>query len=213
MSEVFNTLSKIDVGDKIERKGQLNYLSWAWAWQQLKLNYPKATYKVYENENGLNYHHDNKTAWVKVGITVEEMEHIEYLPVLDYKNKSIYVDNITSFNVNTSIQRALTKAIARHGLGLYIYAGEDLPEDENGEKIKIYKTPSKQSQEDKEAYWNEFKSFCKSLDVEAMEFLTDWLNIELDNKKDIQTHVAKYLKDKEMFAEQLENFKYNKRNK
>lgn len=125
---VFDVLNDINVNDKTEKKGKLTYLSWAWAWGQLKKNYPTANYKVYENADGWNYFHDGRTAWVKVGVTVNGLEHIEYLPVMDNYNRSISLDKITSFNVNTSIQRALTKAIARHGLGLYIYAGEDLPE-------------------------------------------------------------------------------------
>ena len=125
---VFDVLNDINVNDKTEKKGKLTYLSWAWAWGQLKKNYPTANYKVYENADGWNYFHDGRTAWVKVGVTVNGLEHIEYLPVMDNYNRSIPLDKITSFNVNTSIQRALTKAIARHGLGLYIYAGEDLPE-------------------------------------------------------------------------------------
>ena len=64
------------------------------------------------------------------GVTVNGIEHIEYLPVMDYRNQSINADKVTSFDVNKAIQRSLTKAVARHGLGLYIYAGEDLPEAE-----------------------------------------------------------------------------------
>jgi hypothetical protein len=137
MSAVFEILNKIDVGEKIEKKGNLSYLSWAFAWSELKKLYPKANYTVYENANGMNYHNDGRTAWVKVGVTVEEMEHIEYLPIMDFKNKSITLDKVTSMDVNKAIQRALTKAISRHGLGLYIYAGEDLPEVEVVPEIKI----------------------------------------------------------------------------
>lgn len=124
---VFNILNAIDVGNHIEQKNGLSYLSWAWAWSTVKSIFPKTTYKVYENEQGLNYHHDGKTAWVKVGVTIED-ECIEYLPVMDFKNKSIPLSALTSMDVNKAIQRALTKAIARQGLGLYVYAGEDLPE-------------------------------------------------------------------------------------
>lgn len=124
---VFETLSAINVNDKVEKKNGLTYLSWAWAWAEVKRHYPHSTYTIYENAEGLNFHHDGKTAWVKTGVTIEDIEHIEYLPVLDFRNASITLDKITSFNVNSSIQRSLTKAIARHGLGLYIYAGEDIP--------------------------------------------------------------------------------------
>ncbi len=125
---VFEVLNNINVNEHTEQKGKLTYLSWAWAWQTTKKHYPEAFYTVYENDLGMNYHNDNRTAWVKTGITIEGLEHIEYLPVLNYQNKSIPVEKLTSFDVNTAIQRSLTKAIARHGLGLYIYAGEDLPD-------------------------------------------------------------------------------------
>lgn len=128
----FEVLNNIDVGDKIEKKNGLSYLSWAWAWGEIKKRHPDAIYTIYENAEGLFYHTDGKTAWVKTGVTVNGIEHIEYLPVMDYKNKSIPIENITSTDVNKAIQRSLTKAVARHGLGLYIYAGEDLPEEKKG---------------------------------------------------------------------------------
>ena len=140
---VFQTLSAIDVSGKTEKKSNLTYLSWAWAWGELKKSYPDASYTIYENEiddllihgeqafpikRKVNYFTDGRTAWVKVGVTVDGQEHIEMLPVMDNRNKSIALKAMDSFAVNKTIQRALTKAIARHGLGLYIYAGEDLPE-------------------------------------------------------------------------------------
>lgn len=126
--KVFKELNKVNVNEHTEAKGKFTYLSWAWAWAEVKKKFPMSTYTVYENEDGWLYHHDGKTAWVKTGVTIEGLEHIEYLPVLDFSNKSIPLDKITSMNANTAIQRSLTKAIARHGLGLYIYAGEDLPD-------------------------------------------------------------------------------------
>lgn len=126
----FEVLNAINVSGKTEKKGNLTYLSWAWAWGELKKIHPDATYKIYENENGWNYHTDGKTAWVKTGVTVNGIENIEYLPIMDFRNNSIPADKVTSTDVNKTIQRSLTKAVARHGLGLYIYAGEDLPEEE-----------------------------------------------------------------------------------
>ena len=132
---IFETLNPVNVGDHIEKKNGLSYLSWAWAWAELKKHYPDSFYTIYESEKGCFYHTDGKTAWVKTGVTVVSdenrmgIEHIEYLPVMDFKNRSIPVSNITSVDVNKAIQRSLTKAVARHGLGLYIYAGEDLPEE------------------------------------------------------------------------------------
>ena len=127
---VFDTLNAINVNDRTETKNKLTYLSWAWAWQTVKENYPTATYTIYENEGGMFYHSDGKSAWVKTGVTIEGIEHIEYLPVMDFRNASIQIEKINSTDVNKSIQRSLTKAIARHGLGLYVYAGEDLPQNE-----------------------------------------------------------------------------------
>lgn len=127
---VFETLNSINVNERTEKKNGLTYLSWPWAWGEVKKAYPDATYTIYENAAGMFYHTDGRTAWVKTGVTIEGIEHIEYLPVMDFKNKSIPLDQLTSFDVNKAIQRSLTKACARHGLGLYIYAGEDLPESE-----------------------------------------------------------------------------------
>ena len=126
----FQILNDINVNDKTEQKGNLTYLSWAWAWSEVKKLFPDSTYTIYENDLGWNYHTDNRTCWVKTGVTVNGIEHIEYLPVMDFKNRSIPLDGVTSFDVNKAIQRSLTKALARHGLGLYIYAGEDLPESD-----------------------------------------------------------------------------------
>ena len=125
----FRELNSIDCSDKIEKKNGLSYLAWAFAWGEVKKRYPDATYTIYEDEAGWFYHTDGRSCWVKTGVTVNGIEHIEYLPVMDYKNQSIPRDKVTSFDVNKAIQRSLTKACARHGLGLYIYAGEDLPED------------------------------------------------------------------------------------
>lgn len=135
---IFETLNAINVNEHTEKKNGLTYLSWAWAWAEVKKNFPRSFYTIYENADGWFYHTDGKTAWVKTGVTVidgeDAIEHIEYLPVMDFKNKSIPLELLTSFDVNKAIQRSLTKAVARHGLGLYIYAGEDLPEGDQEPK-------------------------------------------------------------------------------
>ena len=140
---VFATLNDINVNGHTEKKSGLTYLSWAWAWAEVKKVYPDATYTIYENASGWNYHTDGRTGWVKTGVTIEGLEHIEYLPIMDFKNKSIPADSITSFDVNKAIQRSLTKACARHGLGLYIYAGEDRPEAEDETKKKTAENAKK----------------------------------------------------------------------
>lgn len=141
---VFETLNAINVNEHTEKKNGLTYLSWAWAWAKVKENYPDAFYTIYENPDGLIYFTDGRTAWVKTGVTIEGQELIEYLPVMDYNNRSIGIDRLTSFDVNKAIQRSLTKACARHGLGLYIYAGEDLPEAEQAQQAKPKAEPKPQ---------------------------------------------------------------------
>ena len=143
----FAVLNAINCNEHTEQKKtgytSLTYLSWAWAWSICKQNFPDATYTIYENADGWNYHTDGRTAWVKTGVTINGLEHIEYLPVMDSRNRSIPVDAVTSFDVNKAIQRSLTKALARHGLGLYIYAGEDLPDaadDEARAEVKKART-------------------------------------------------------------------------
>ena len=116
----------------------MTYLPWAFAWGEIKKLYPESFCTIYENAEGLNYHTDGKTAWVKTGVTIvweeegvrKQLEHIEDLHVMDMRNQSIPIANLTSTAVNKAIQRSLVKACARHGLGLYIFSGEDLPEDE-----------------------------------------------------------------------------------
>ena len=129
----FNVLNAIDVSDHIEKKNNLSYLSWAWAWQELKKVYPDSYYTIYKNPEGWLYFTDGKTCWVETGVTLVDgdykLEHVEHLPIMDFKNQSLPKDKVTSMDVNKAIQRSLTKAAARHGVGLYIYAGEDLPEE------------------------------------------------------------------------------------
>jgi len=123
---VFKELSAIDVSDKIEKKGKLDYISWANSWAMLKNKYPNAQRIVYESqETGLNFFTDGQTAYVKVGIKINDLEHIDFLPVMDFRNNSIPLTKMTTMDVNTAIQRSTAKAIAMHGLGLSLWIGED----------------------------------------------------------------------------------------
>ena len=137
----FLELNKINVNDKTEKKKRIDIFELGLGLGEVKKLHADANYTIYENKDGWNYHTDGKTGWVKTGVTIKEIEHIEYLPIMDFRNKSITADNITSFDVNKAIQRSLTKAVARHGLGLYIYAGEDLPETETETKKQATKKP------------------------------------------------------------------------
>lgn len=133
---VFATLSAVNVREKVEKKNNLDYISWANAWSMLKSSYPDAQRKVYEHDHtGFNYFTDGKTAYVKVGIIVDGLEHIDYLPVMDYRNNPIPIEKLTAVDVNKAIQRSTAKAIAMHGLGLQLWTGEDLPEAEARKEV------------------------------------------------------------------------------
>lgn len=154
-------------------------MSWAWAWAEVKKRYPDTEYRVYENVDGLFYHTDGRTCWVKTGVTVNGIEHIEYLPVMDYRNRSIPLENVTSTDVNKAIQRSLTKAVARHGLGLYIYAGEDLPEgcaDNAAQEKKSApkKEPSKESSTPPDRYTPEYIDSIKQQTLIAAVNKAGW---------------------------------------
>jgi hypothetical protein len=193
----FEELNNINVQDKIEKKGNLSYLSWAFAWEQLKIKHPKAQYKVYERENGINYWTDDKTAWVKVSVTVDDIEHIEYLPILDYRNKSISVSQVSSFNVNTSIQRAVTKAIARHGLGLYIYAGEDIPSAEKDDILEEEKKETKEKEINKKlskVFDDDMKEVMKNVNKNTAEEMKNAIN-ECKSKDAVDEKYLEYKSD------------------
>ena len=172
----FQKLYDVNMKGKVKKKNGMNYVSWAAAWAEVKKIYPEATYHIYEREtpDGLviNYFTDGKTCWVKTGVTINGVEHIEDLPVMDFKNQSIKLENITSSDVNKAIQRSLTKACARHGLALYIYEGEDLPE-----------TVKKEKEEQDEELVNQ-----KNALIEMMGTLIDGGA----NKDEIYTIIAKY---------------------
>jgi hypothetical protein len=121
------TLLKTNVNDHTEKKNNLTYLSWAWAWAEALKADPKATYKV-EMFGDKCFMDINGTAMVWVTVTMFEKPMTCQLPVMDHRNKAIL--NPDAFAINTAIMRCMTKGLSLHGLGLYIYSGEDLPEGE-----------------------------------------------------------------------------------
>lgn len=147
-------LLKINVNDKVEKKANLTYLSWAWAWAEALKADPAATFHVstFDRGDGVTqvYMDVNGTALVWVTVTMFGKPMTCQLPVMDHKNKPI--PNPDAFSVNTAIMRCMTKALALHGLGLYIYAGEDLPEGEDKPEVKEEKpkTPRVMQGQDKD---------------------------------------------------------------
>ena len=150
---VFETLFEINVNDHIEKKKDLTYLSWPYAWAEVKKKYPNATYKIHLfGEKQLPYVFDENVGYmVFTDVTINDLTHTMWLPVMDSANKTmksksytystkfkkdIPVEAATMFDVNKAIMRCLVKNLAMFGLGLYIYSGEDLPEIET-EKISI----------------------------------------------------------------------------
>lgn len=137
-------LLALDVSSYVEQKNGLSYLSWANAWREFIKICPKATYTILKDEFGNCYFGNEKIGYmVFTTVTVEDLTHEMWLPVMDYKNKSMLTP--TTFDINKSIMRCLTKNLAMFGLGLYIYAGEDLPEDvSKDESPKVDEKPKEE---------------------------------------------------------------------
>ena len=132
MSNIWQTLSRFDVSKEVEQKGKFDYLSWAWAWAYVKEKYPEATFEKHvfrdNQDNPLPFMRDTKgNTFVMVSVTIESITHTEIHYVMDNRNQAIQFPDASA--VNKALQRCLVKAIAFHGLGLNVYAGEDLPMD------------------------------------------------------------------------------------
>tara|TARA_R110000803_G_scaffold56959_3_gene114674 strand:+ start:12060 stop:12710 length:651 start_codon:yes stop_codon:yes gene_type:complete len=205
----FEKLSAINVNTKIDKKGGLSYLSWAWSWSEVKKACPDANYTIYENYDGLFYHNDGKTAWVKTGVTIEGVEHIEYLPIMNFSNKSVNLENITSVDVNKAIQRSITKASARHGLGMYIYAGEDLPEVSTNEQVavakakatagsisKVKKTNELITLKRDDANWGNIMGYVSENKDQGLKKLTDMVARKYIVTTLVKTEISNLLKTK-----------------
>mgnify|MGYP001138561029 FL=1 len=189
----FKALASINVKDKIEKKGRFDYLSWAYAWAIIKDKYPDANRKVYESDHtGLNYFTDGNTAYVKVGVTIGGVEHIDYLPIMNHQNRSIKVESVTSFDVNKAIQRSMVKAIGMHGLGLSLWAGEDLV-DVSEEKPPVKKSV-KPSLKKTHTNWADCVSYIKSNKTvpfaQLIKNLEDRFTIPASNKKELNSYYA-----------------------
>ena len=199
----FSELYNVDVSEKVKAKNGLNYLSWSAAWAEVKKRHPDAEFTIYEqvmdelgNKRPWFVDPISNTCWVKTGVRINGIEHIEDLPIMNFKNKSMTSAEVTSIDANKAIQRSLTKACARHGLGLYIYEGEDLPEEAKEEKKKQEKAKSELDIANAEAFQlakelskehnTEVAAICKKYtangnpktikDIESTKALIDELN-------------------------------------
>ena len=185
----------------MSKKGDYSYLSWSDAWTSVKEKFDDVSSTVYENADGWNYHHDGRTAWVKTGVTINGVEHIEYLPIMDNRNRAVPLGNIDSRQVNDTIQRSITKAFARHGLGLYIYRGESLP-----------KAESEADKEERELLQTKYHNAFEKVANDEDEYAYDELAEEIQTIKHSHS-VIKFI-DKEQSAK-LKSYRalMKKRNK
>ena len=183
----FEVLYNLDLSEDQKEKNGLLYLPWATAWGEVKKKFPDATYTiykqsikitqtkeetVYEREVLRPWFDDGRTGWVSTGVTINGIEHIEELAIMDFKNKSIPADSIMSTDAVKSIQRSLTKACARHGVALNIYKGEEFAES------------VKKAKKEKDTELSNKKN-------ELIELMGDTINGGA-NKDDVYAIIAKY---------------------
>lgn len=168
-ASIWATLSKVDVSDRIEKKGDLSYLSWAWAWGTLMEHYPQAEYSFQEPEVAAD-----GSVMVYCTVTIDGLSRQMWLPVMDYRNRAIPSPN--AFQVNTARMRCLVKCLGIWGLGHYIYAGEDLPNaemDKAAEQMKQELNPPKMNDETHA----EIVKLMASTEADEQEFLK-YFNVE-----------------------------------
>lgn len=218
---VFEELNAINVNDKTEKKKsgstELTYLSWTWAWAEVKKRYPDAHYEIMMHD-GLPYVYDENTGYmVFTTVTIDGISHMMWLPVMDGANKAMKskpytystkyngektVEAATMFDVNKTIMRCLVKNLAMFGLGLYIYAGEDLPETEAEEqktaqevaKKKLEKIDAGQIEELKKTLSENGIDEAFVLSLYKLKDLSEVTNQKLEN---INSHLADIKKKQE----------------
>ena len=181
MSNAYEELSHLDVSDFTEKKGKFTYLSWEDAVDVLLRKFPEATWIVREYDNGAPYVSTPAGCFVSVTLEINGVHRTQVHPVLNNYNKTIESPN--AFEINTSIQRCLAKAIGLHGLGLYIYRGEDLPDDPQ----QVSPEPINQGHVD--AAYNALKAIIDA-DVEVMDFKRvqgGWERLTNDERIAVQT--------------------------
>lgn len=221
MATVFDELNAINVNDKTEKKKsggtELTYLSWTWAWAEVKKRFPDAHYEIVMH-NGLPYVYDENTGYmVFTNVTIDGITHTMWLPVMDGANKAMKnqpytystkyngektVDAATMFDVNKTIMRCLVKNLAMFGLGLYIYAGEDLPEVEVEEQKTAQEVAKKKLEKIDAVQLEALKAILAGngidekfvLDLYKLKSLADVTNQKYEN---IQSHLEDIKKKQE----------------
>lgn len=197
MNNIFETLNNANVNGHTEEKNGLTYLSWAWAWAEVKKAYPEANYTI-EKFDGLPYVYDENTGYmVYTTVTIEGITHEMWLPVMDGANKAMkskpytYKDRYgkektvtaaTMFDVNKTIMRCLVKNLAMFGLGLYIYAGEDLPEVEQMAKYPSREEMLKEVQKSYPEGSKNLADLLAAFGVDSLDKATDEMLYAAYNK-------------------------------
>ena len=231
----FEQLNNINVQDKIEKKNGLSYLSWAWAWQEIKKRHSSIQYEVVKNESGLPFFKSEEGYMVYTKVTIDDITHEMWLPVMDGANKAMksepytykvqkkewstkynkyirskdskgnylfeekQVEAATMFDINTAIMRCLVKNVAMHGLGLYIYAGEDIPSAEKDDILE----------EERQSLYDECKDLKDSI-IGELEMALDLGNLRAiweENEKEIKTLKSRMPKMHEAVEKRKEELK------
>lgn len=215
--DVWDNLSKIDCSDKVEKKMNLSYLSWAWAWGVLQEHYPQSTYLFYQGEDDVPYvKFPDGTAEVRCRVSIDNLTREMTLSVMDNRNNAI--QNPNSRQVNDTKMRCLVKCLAMYGLGHYIYAGEDVPSSDKEEKpitelknVEEVKKPVKKEEpkDDKGEEWAEL--FVKSfLDLAKLQKTKEGMtSYYKSNTADLTTLREKFPEKKEMLDGELKSIVSN----
>ena len=211
---VFETLSSINVNDKVEKKDKLTYLPWAWAWAEVKKAYPSATYGIYKHpETGHPYIEDKNLGYMCSTYVTIEGETLEmWLPVMNGANKAMksesysfqtrygdkQVDAATMFDINKTIMRCLVKNLAMFGLGHYIYAGDDLPESTEStttttKKAAPAKTPTHITLEIGDDNWDKVLKYVVANKEQGLETITKMLSKKYKISAAVKSEIKKSL--------------------
>lgn len=198
-NSIFETLFSINVGNHIEKKNGLSYLSWPYAWAEVKKRFPDATYSVkLFGDNNLPYVYDENTGYmVFTNVTINNLTHDMWLPVMDNFNKSMKsvkytyssnyrknacVEAASMFDINKAIMRCLVKNLAMFGLGLYIYSGEDLPENESEKISNLHVKSLKKLIENFENSGKLLENILKNYSVDKLENISEKQYLEILQK-------------------------------